>query len=218
VRLDFDTQYDYSGAPGLNAAAMWALDPPRPFVFLEGVYEQEIPGPLPLGDALLRKQLWGPFVNGAAGVFFGSNPVWGLGTTRLYTPYEGTWEQNLDRPGSLFLARFAELTARIGPAWGATVQDADHTFVTNAGAGSARVSARYGPSMALIYHPDFGSTPLNVELGKLATNRSTITVRALDPVSGAESMVGSFDTSRNLSLASPGPNARGDLDWLFLIE
>ncbi len=131
MRLDFDTQYDYSGAPGRNAATMWARDPPQPFVFLEGVCEQEIPGPLPIGDALLRKQLWGPFVNGATGVFFGSNPVWGLGTTRLYTPYEGTWEQNLDRPGSLFLARFAELTARIGVAWGATVQDTDLTFVTN---------------------------------------------------------------------------------------
>jgi hypothetical protein len=124
----------------------------------------------------------------------------------------------MDRPGSLFLARFAELTARIGPAWGATVQDADRTFVTNAGSGSGCVSARYSSSMALIYHPDFGSIPLNVELGKLAATRSAVTVRALDPVSGAESVVGSCGTSRGLTLASPKRNARGDRDWLSVIE
>jgi hypothetical protein len=219
VVYDFDTQYDYSGTPGKNAAVIWSLTPARPFIFFEGIYEQDLPGPLPIGDKVLREQLWGPFVNGASGVFFGNSPVWGFGTRRLGTPYIGTWQQNLDYSGSRYLGKFAEITAAIGSEWGNTLQDSESTFVYDQGKGARRVSARYSNNLGLIYHPNFSpNTILTVNLAKFAATWKNSAIERYDPASGAVVSVGTYPTSEKLTLNAPGINSRGDRDWLFVVR
>lgn len=218
VSLDLDTQYDYSGAPGKNAAVMWSLSPAKPFVFFEGIYEQEQPGPLPIGDGLLREELWGPFVNGATAVLFGNNPIWGLGTVRLYTNYSGTWQQNMDYPGSQYLAKFAEITKTFGKKWGATSQDATSTFVTNQGSGATKVSARFSKDFGIVYHPFFSSGTLNLDLTEFGTNWTTVTIKRYDPASGAATTVGTYNTTGTQSLSAPSANSKNDRDWVYVVE
>ena len=219
VEFDFDTQYDYSGWIAENLQRMWELSPPRPFTFLDGQYEQQQPSPpLPVGDVLLREQMWASFCNGATAQIWGNNPIWGLGSQRLYTPYSGTWQDNLGSDGSLHLAKFAEITSAIGEGWATTKQDSDAAFVTTPGSGSDRIAARFDDDLGILYHPNFAAGSIVVDLGKFATNWSTVTITRYDPTSGEAVIVGEYPTEGGTVIDAPPVNAYGDNDWLFVVS
>ena len=218
VALDFDTQYDYSGQIAVNSYRMWDLTPTLPFLFFEGAYEQEVPGPVPVGDVLLREQMWAAWCAGAAGVLFGNNPIWHFESGGLGTSYAGTWRENLDYKGSTDLAAFASITATIGPGWASTAADTAEIFVTNQGSGTDRVAARFSPTLGLIYHPNFDTATLRVDLAQLSAGGRAATITRYDVRSGESTLIGEFPTTGTYDIAPPPTNSAGDRDWLFVVE
>ena len=62
-------------------------------MLIETIYESE-------HDATpdqIRRQAWQAMLSGAAGQFFGNNPIWHFDGPTLY-PFTGDWKQALDRP------------------------------------------------------------------------------------------------------------------------
>lgn len=213
---DFDTQYDYSTWTGQHAYAITAVTPTQPLMFIEGIYEQE--QGVGIGAATLRRQIWAPFVAGACAVIFGNNPIWHGGSTTGLFPFTGTWQDNMDYAGSTDLEMFATITSTLGTAWGATVGDSGSTFVTTQGTDANRVSARFSGNLGLVYHPNFASGTITLDLTEFAGSWSAVSVTRYDPRSGATTLVGSYPTTGTQNLSAPAANSAGDRDWLYVVE
>jgi hypothetical protein len=91
LQLDFDTAYASctttdSVMANIYASKTNASIHSRPFVYIEGTYENMKESPFCIGDQFLRAM-----IGGASGHVFGNQPVWDFGNN---------WKQNLDSPGS----------------------------------------------------------------------------------------------------------------------
>jgi hypothetical protein len=100
--LSIDTVYSYK--PDLRPELRRARDgrPTRPFVLIETIYESE-------HDATpdqIRRQAWQAMLCGAAGQFFGNNPIWHFDGPTLF-PFTGDWKLALGSTGSRDIARLA---------------------------------------------------------------------------------------------------------------
>lgn len=209
--VDFETVYSYRETPVDDVTEGWVEQPTRPVVFLEGKYEQE--HDIPLGGDTLRLQALGAIGGGAAGVFFGNNPMWHFESVTLY-PFEGSWEDNLSSLGAQDMARTWHLVdslplERMRP-------DVDgRLVVSGAGSGSERVAARYSGTTAFIYLPS--SRPITLDLSPLSGARD-VGIRRVDPRSGAVTDLGVEPTSARLDIVAPGANAAGDSDWVYVVS
>jgi len=106
--LSIDTVYSYK--PDLRPDLLRARygRPARPFVLIETIYESE-------HDATpdqIRRQAWQAMLSGAAGQFFGNNPIWHFDGPTLF-PFTGDWKQALDSTGSRDMARLAGFFAAL---------------------------------------------------------------------------------------------------------
>ena len=100
--LDIETVYSY--APDMHPllVAAYRRAPVRPFVLIESTYENEHDAT----PSLIRRQAWTAMLSGAAGQFFGNNPIWHFDGPTLF-PFPGDWRQALDSTGAHDMARLA---------------------------------------------------------------------------------------------------------------
>jgi hypothetical protein len=209
ISPDFETIYSYDDTAVRDAHRAWASDPARPVMFLEGRYEQERSGGL--GDPMLRRQEYGAFVGGAAAVLFGNNPIWHFESVALFE-YEGSWQDNLDSPGTSDARRFGDVAQSLP--WWDSRPDVNSEFLVD-GDPSANVAARYSDTHAVVYVP---TQPIVVlDLTQLVA-ADQIDVLRIDPRSGDTTRVGTYPTTDLIALRSPGPNAAGDQDWVFVLS
>jgi hypothetical protein len=203
VAPDVETVYSYEHTPVDNGLTAWAASPTRPWIWFEGVYENE----QSVTATQLRAQTWGALVAGATAVIFGNNPIWRFDTG---------WESALDDTGSLHHERFATFVAGLGTRWAATAADTTGTFLTGgAQTGASRAGARFGTSTAVVYMPS--ARAVTLDLSEISAHAQARVTR-VDPTSGATSVIGTYATSGGQGVASQGSNASGASDWVLLVE
>ena len=89
--LAVETVYSYKKDLGPELLAAYHATPVRPFVLIESTYEGEHES----HPAQIRRQAWTAMLSGAAGQFFGNNPVWHFDGPTLF-PFTGDWRRALD--------------------------------------------------------------------------------------------------------------------------
>jgi hypothetical protein len=209
VSPDFETIYTYDDTSAQDTALAWGLTPARPIMFLEGRYEQERDGGL--GDPMLRRQDYGSFVAGASAAIFGNNPIWHFESVSLYD-YEGTWQDNLSSPGTGDAQRFADFVNGL-PWWQMHPDIAGELLVNTDLPGNT--GARFSSSHAAVYVSTSSSVVL--DLSKLTAVRLAELVR-FDPRTGESEVVGVYGTDEIVTVDSPGSNAAGDDDWVYVLS
>ena len=209
VLPDFETIYTYDDTSAQDTALAWAMTPARPIMFLEGRYEQERDGGL--GDPMLRRQDYGSFIAGASAAIFGNNPIWHFESVSLYD-YEGTWQDNLSSPGTGDAQRFADFVNGL-PWWQMHPDIAGELLVNTDLPGNT--GARFSSSHAVVYVPTSRSVVL--DLSKLTAVQLAELTR-FDPRTGESEEVAVYGTDEIVTVDSPGPNAAGDDDWLYVLS
>jgi hypothetical protein len=185
-----------------------------PVFFTEGVYEYESQFQTHVATPLtLRRQEYWSILSGAAGQFYGNHYTW---------QFASNWQSFLDSPGAVQMPFVAALfTTR--PWWG-LVPDQAHLLVT-AGIGTCDGSGDVDSSdcltagrsadgtLAMAYMPT--ARTITVDLTRMT--RPGI-AKWYDPTSGAYLVVGSYQNAGSGQFVTPGNNAGGDRDWVFVLE
>jgi hypothetical protein len=219
--LQLNTVYNTAGSPVPATLEAYGQTPVRPTFSIEGVYEQERDDPTP-GIMLLRYQAYGAVLSGAFGHVFGNNPRWHFGSTATLFPYEGTWQQSLDDDGGRLdlgtrhLAVFAEVIGDIP--WWTLRPDAGALITGGRGSDSQQAAAAMDPGTGWAAVYSVSSDRITVDLAVLTGAGEQVMVRRVDPTTAAVTELGPMAASAEVVLDYPGPNANGDVDWLYLLS
>lgn len=209
--LAIDTVYSYLADLRAPLRAARERRPPRPFVLIESTYEGE-------HDARpeqVRFQAWAAMLSGAAGQFFGNNPIWHFDGPTLFK-FEGTWQTALDSTGSRDMARLGTIV-RAQP-WTELRPVPDGQFATTGDGGPVPIAAGTADgALTIVYVPahDNGSREL-----RLSGPRSFAKAQWIDPASDASSVDATFEpASDSVRIArTPGRNRGGATDWILAIR
>lgn len=226
VDYDFDTAYDNSDATDwANRTALgWAATPTMPVGYIEARYEAEGGFANQYNDEpFIRAAMYGPLCAGATYIFFGNNPMWHFESTRTLFSYTGTWESNLDSPGSLKLEVFGAFVASMAGNWATMTPDTTDTFLTSGeGTGATRAAARFDGTtttgiIAIAYRPNSGSSSLTFDLTEL-DQVANVRVRKFDPFDGTYTTINTYATTGSQAIGSLGTNGAGDGDWVLVFD
>jgi hypothetical protein len=187
-----------------------------PALFMEGAYENALSA-APWAPLDLRKLLAWPMTCGGCGTFYGNDKLW---------PFASGWQSYLDTSDVAQRKALNQVIA--GVAWWTLAPDTTNALVaagrntelttwqttnespyTNDSTYGSYVTAAYSADgkLAMIYNPS--SSTLTLSATPLGANPS---ITRVDPTNGAQTAL-----SWTTSLASPGNNAGGDPDWLYII-
>jgi len=183
-----------------------------PTFMVEASYEFENNSPpitSPGIPQVLRRQEYWSLLSGAAGQLYGNHYTW---------QFLSGWKNELDTPGAIqigYLKPFFESRP-----WYNLVPDQSNSVIT-AGMGSfgtndfvtaARTS---DGQLVLAYVPS--ARTFTVDMSRLS---GPVNARWFDPSAGTfTAIAGSpFPNSGSIALNTPGTNAGGDADWVFVLE
>jgi hypothetical protein len=175
------TYFPDSDASALQVREDYQLNPPRPFIYVEGRYENE-------GGADLRclvSQAYWAMLGGATGQIFGNSPIWFFGFG---------WENALDSPGAQAMTALRELID--SRPWDELVPDYGDAIVT-AGRGAIDsedyVAAASTPdgNLLVVFVPE--ARTIDVDLSQLSG--ANVDVWSYDPTDGSVSLLGTFPTA-----------------------
>jgi hypothetical protein len=205
--LDVETVYSYKPDLMPQLLDAYGATPARPFVLIESTYE----GEHDVTAAQVRRQAWASMLAGAAGQFFGNNPIWHFDGPTLF-PFTGTWQDNLDRPGSRDMSRLAAFFR--ASRWEALQPVAGKELAPGSGHLPAVSAARTDTGGLIVYVPSDGTThgrelliPQSVWAGARWVNPAAD--EAPRPVLAAGS------SARGVRVATPGDNGTGAGDWVL---
>lgn len=211
--LAVDTVYSYLDDLRAPLRAGYERRPVRPFVLIETIYEGE-------HDARperIRRQAWTAMLSGAAGQFFGNNPIWHFDGPTLF-PFQGDWRQALGSAGSRDIAR---LGAFFGARrWADLEPDRDTSLVRSASdSWPSPVAARtLDGRLAIVYIPAIGGAPrdLMLDLRGLAP---WLTARWFNPAKD-DALIDESAVKANTDgrVRTPGDNGTGANDWVLVVE
>jgi hypothetical protein len=188
--------------------------PLRPFVLIVSTYE----GVHDARPARIRRQAWAAMLSGAAGQFFGNNPMWHFDGPTLF-PHAGDWRQALDSTGSRDMSRLGRFfSAR---RWWDLVPERDGGLVTVGSPGGAVASAARTAdgALAVIYVAAIGagSAELTLNLHDLGAG---VTAQWFNPARDERprderGISGGRDGQK---IVTPGDNGTGANDWVLILE
>ena len=207
--LEVETVYSYKPDPGPELLAAYRERPIRPFVLIESTYEAEHD----VASAQIRRQAWTAMLSGAAGQFFGNNPIWHFDGPTLF-PFRGDWQQALDSVGSRDMARLSTfLRAR---AWHALAPRPGMAAVSSDLTGQPAVAAAAASdgSFVLYVAADGSSRPrqLTVSLPSLRPSVSWFNPARDEP---ERPVVVAETGGSRVALHTPGDNGTGANDWVL---
>jgi uncharacterized protein DUF4038 len=207
--LAVETVYSYKPDLGPELLAAYRERPIRPFVLIESTYEAEHN----VASAQIRRQAWTAMLSGAAGQFFGNNPIWHFDGPTLF-PFRGDWRQALDSVGSRDMARLSTfLRAR---AWHALAPRPGMAAVSSDLTGQPAVAAAAAPdgSFVLYVAADGSSRPrqLTVSLPSLRPSVSWFNPARDEP---ERPVVVAETGGGRVALHTPGDNGTGANDWVL---
>ena len=207
--LDIDTVYSY--APDLHPLllAAYRRTPVRPFVMIESTYEGEHDA----APSLVRRQAWTAILSGAAGQFFGNNPIWHFDGPTLF-PFQGDWRQALDSTGSRDMARLAAWLRAAGDGR-LTPETGDALHVT--GVATSIVVARREDGTTIAYITDSGRAGARqLTVTGAAGKRVAWLSPAHDGATVPADELPSAKGTRRFNV--PGDNGAGATDWLLIVS
>jgi len=172
-----------------------------PFLFFEGQYENE--GTPRIDIAQLRRQSYGALLSGACGQLFGNDPIWHFESDKVPSTHQGSWESNLDSPGSVQQTYVKALFSAYS--WWKLAPSTDSRLVTSAlGSDTNRLYPAIADdtTFAMVYVPR--AQTVSVDMSALKPRR--IRARLYDPVNGTFAAVtGSpFSNQGISSIQTPG--------------
>jgi len=204
-----DTVYSYSKDLREPLHDARARRPQRPFVLIESTYEGEHDAP----PEQIRFQAWAAMLSGAAGQFFGNNPIWHFDGPTLFK-YEGSWQQALDSVGSRDMARLG--TFFRSQRWIDFQPAADAQAVTT-DTGVAPVAARNTDgTTTIVYVPAHGAGTRELQL----KSRHPGGAQWFDPAGDASPVKATIesDASSRVLVHTPGRNSAGATDWVLVLR
>ena len=206
--MAIDTVYSYLADLRAPLQAARARRPQRPLVLIESTYEGEHDAP----PEQIRFQAWTAILSGAAGQFFGNNPIWHFDGPTLFK-YQGTWQQALDSVGSRDMTRLGAFFR--SHKWTDLQPVADGQIAATSDSGPPTIAARTADgTLAIVYVPAHGGGPRELRLHR---GRASITAQWIDPASDAPPVNAWFDASAQ-STRTPGRNGTGATDWVLLLR
>jgi hypothetical protein len=206
--LAVETVYSYKPDLGPELLAAYRERPGRPFVLIESTYEGEHDA----AAAQIRRQAWTAMLSGAAGQFFGNNPIWHFDGPTLF-PFSGDWRQALDSRGSQDMARLAAfLRAR---AWHELAPRPD-LVVSSTVDGGGRASAAAAPDGSFVLYVAADGTSRPVELTLMLPSLPAA-ARWFNPARDEPERPVVMTEARgsHVSLRTPGDNGTGANDWVL---
>jgi hypothetical protein len=206
--LAIDTVYSYLADLRGPLGAARQRRPQRPFVLIETTYEGEHDS----RPGQIRFQAWAAMLSGAAGQFFGNNPIWHFDGPTLFK-YEGTWQTALDSTGSRDMARLGRFFR--AQDWPALRPMPDGTIAAS-DSGAPPIAATIADTgRTIVYVPagEGGSRELRLELRFMSA-------QWIDPATNTAPREAAFDRSAESPrlLRTPGRNGAGDTDWVLLLR
>jgi hypothetical protein len=207
--LAINTVYTY-GHVHAAAAEQFRRTGDRPFIFIEGAYENEFGA----GGERVRMQAYQALLSGASGQLFGNNPIWHFDGPGLH-PRPSSWQEQLDSPGSRSMSVLAQLFAsvewwRLEPDLGSSLLRYGH------GRAASRAVAALADdgSFGLVYIPS--QRVIRLDTAGLAGSR--VHLAWLDPTTGeVTDLAASPVEKRRFRVRSPGLNSAGDGDWVLML-
>ena len=215
--LDFNTVYSY--ATDLHAYTLreYQRKPVKPFVMIESIYEGEHKAP-PLQ---IRKQAYWALLTGAAGHFYGNNPIWNFNSPVKVFKTDVSWKSALASRGAKdmeHLLRFFQ-----NEKWFELVPDAAYSNLLN-GSGKKGIEQI---STAAVSGDDTLRIVYVSSIGKMKAKNLCDSVSSYsqafwyDPTSGERISI--IDPGLNCGhqqqgLKDPGKNKAGDGDWLLVLN
>lgn len=199
--LNFDSIYTYDDVHAVVIDR--TRDANMPVILLETAYEFE----RDTSARLIRRNAYGALLAGAAGQFFGNNPIWHFTGPGVFGA-DRTWKEALNSPGAKSMTILHGLFDRLP--WEQLRPDGDKNIVLDIGSYAASLSDM---SLIIIYG-DADAFHLNADL--LDKKLSALW---FDPISGdfVAAKAPSFDGKR-LSFVPPHDGiATLDRDWVLLL-
>ncbi len=212
--LAVDAVYSYVADLYRPLLAAHARQPARPFVLIETIYEGEHDS----RPEQIRRQAWWAMLGGAAGQFFGNNPIWHFDGPTLF-PHQDTWQQALNGTGTQDMARLGAFFA--GRPWPALVPDSDNPFVANARNGPGHIAAAVTADrrLAVLYAPADDQPAREIVLN-LDRFPGPVTATWFNPAKdtprGAPGFV--LPNRGSQTVRTPGENGTGANDWVLTLE
>ncbi|UZD71187.1 DUF4038 domain-containing protein [Brucella sp. JSBI001] len=200
--FSFDTLYSYKDVHA-GMLKRTAEDTAMPVILLETFYEKEWEST----PQTIRRNAYGALLAGAAGQFFGNNPIWHFSSSGLFA-YDGTWPDALNSPGARSMAIMKALFGKLP--WPQLQPDRQRRIVVNpesygSSLSDGTLSVIYGDADGFAVQKDV------VRQGWQAV--------WFDPVSGsfADAVQPEVDASIAIYTPRQSKNAGGGTDWLLLI-
>lgn len=209
--LKMNTVYTY-GDVRAASTAQWLDASGMPFLFIEGLYENEHQ----TTERRLRQQAYQALLTGAAGQVFGNNPIWHFDGPGLFDA-PTSWRAALGSRGAASMAHLHRLFD--GLPWWTLRPDLEGSFLDQADSADddepAAALAADG-SFALTYVPV--PRAIRLDLDRLAG--PNVRLRWYDPAEGR--VVGPDQVFKSsigrVQVQTPGANASGFGDWLLIAE
>ena len=181
--------------------------PVLPTFLIESCYEGEHNS----SEVQIRRQAYWAVLCGGFGHVFGNNPLWHFEGPSLY-PFEGTWQQAMDLPGSQSMMRWGKLFR--SRHWFDLLPDQKHEVVI-AGLGEflgndyLAAGRTLDGSTVIAYMPT--KRTIKVDMSKVSGAQAV--AWWFDPSSGRVTEAGAFPTTGILEFTPP---AEGD--WVLVLD
>jgi hypothetical protein len=201
--------------PWAKIAADYALQPPKPVIDAEPLYEDH---PLAFRsrqygyslDAHVRQRAYWDLFSGSIGHTYGNHAVW-----QMYTPNRKPmngplmyWTEAIHRPGANEMRYVRELIESRS----VLSRVPDQALVVDELQGSDHISATRGDGYAFIY--DAQGRPFSVRMGKISGDR--VKCWWFNPRSGDASDAGEFENAGTRDFKAPSEGFGSD--WVLILD
>ena len=199
--LAIDTVYTYNDVH--KALLDRSKSGSMPVIFLEGAYEYE----RETTARMIRRNTYGALLGGAAGQFFGNNPIWHFTGPGVFTS-DQSWQAALNSPGARSMAVMKALFDKIP--WTQLQPDRDNSIST---IDESYASALPDHSLIMIYGD---ANSFKVKRNAMTNGQTAIWV---DPTSGKfiSSTPPEIDGELNIYTAPQDRKNVNNSDWILLI-
>ncbi len=204
--LEINSAYSY-GIVHQRLFSDYSHRPVLPVFLIEACYEGEHNA----SEVQIRRQAYWAILCGGFGHVFGNNPIWHFDGPTLF-PFQGTWQQAMDLPGSVDMMYWGRLF-RSRP-WFALVPDQKHEVITRGLGeflGNDFLAAGRTPDggTVIAYMPT--RRTLTADMSKISGSQA----RAwwFDPRTGQAASAGAFPTSGLREFTPPA-----DGDWVLVLD